>query len=52
MEEAAATMAESREALADLIEDEPEGPEGEDHEVWLPAGYSPSWDEPAAARST
>jgi hypothetical protein len=51
MDEAAARMAESRETLSDLIEDEPEGPEGEDDEVWLPAGYSPSWDEPAAARS-
>jgi hypothetical protein len=51
MEEAAARMPGSRENVADLSEDEPEGPEGEDDEVWLPAGYSPSWDELAAARS-
>jgi hypothetical protein len=51
MEEAAARAAESCETLGDLGEDEPEGPEGEDDEVWLPAGYSPSWDEPVAARS-
>jgi hypothetical protein len=50
MEEAAARMA-ARETLGDLSEDEAEGPEGEDGDIWLPAGYSPSWDEPVAARS-
>jgi hypothetical protein len=48
MEEAAVRTAESAETVNDLVEEEPEG---EDDGVWLPAGYSPSWDEPVAPRS-
>jgi hypothetical protein len=48
MEETAARMAESAERVTDVVE---EAPEGEDDGVWLPAGYSPSWDEPVAPRS-
>ena len=47
MEEAAARMAESAGTGSNLIEDEPQG---ENDDLWLPAGYSPSWDEPVGAR--
>ena len=48
MEKAAASMAEPPGTATNLIEDEPEG---EYDDLWLPAGYSPSWDEPVVGRS-